>query len=83
MTERRATKCLNSDQIQRALEVMRSYLASPKNPDGRTPIEVQTERDHLRASLIDTELKPLLEDYLSGRVSQRLQDEGRWSQQKE
>ena len=45
---------------------MHAYLAAPKNPDGRTPIEVQTARDQQRARLIDGELKPLLQNYLSG-----------------
>ena len=65
------TQFLRTDQIQRAVEVMRAYLAAPKNPDadGRTPMEVQTERDQKRASLIEGELKPLLQDYLLGRTS--------------
>lgn len=57
---------LKPEQIQSALEVMRAYLAAPKNPDGRTPMEVQTERDHQRVDLIESELKLLLQNYLSG-----------------
>jgi hypothetical protein len=60
---------LSADQIRQAVEVMRGYLAAPKNPDGRTLIEVQTERDQFRVKLIETELKPLLKDYLSSRIS--------------
>jgi hypothetical protein len=60
---------LSGDQIRRAVEVLRAYLAAPKNPDGRTRIEVQTERDQFRVKLIETELKPLQKDYLSGRIS--------------
>lgn len=59
---------LINEQRQRALEVMREYLAAPKNPDGRTPLEVQSERDQKREELIDTQLKPLLDEYLEGRV---------------
>src|SRR5882762_4978453 len=65
MTEQRE-QFLDNNQIQSALEVVRAYLTAPKNPDGRAPMEVQTERDQKRARLIDSELKPLLKDYLSG-----------------
>jgi hypothetical protein len=60
---------LDSDQLQSALQLMHAYLAAPKNPDGRTPMEVQTERDQLRVRLIESELKPLLKDYLSGKLN--------------
>src|SRR5260370_40803536 len=53
---------LDSNQIQSALDVMQAYLAARKNPDGRTPMEVQTERDQERLRLIESELKPLLRD---------------------
>ncbi len=68
MTEQQ-THFLSPDQVQRAIEVMRAYLAAPKNPDGQTPVEVQTERDQQRVSLIESELKPLLKDYLEGRTT--------------
>ena len=57
---------LKSEQIQSALEVMHAYLTAPKNPDGRTPMKVQKERDDQRILLIENELKPLLQKYLSG-----------------
>lgn len=59
---------LTHDQRQRALEVMKEYLAAPKNPDGRTPLEEETELDRNREGIIDQQLKPLLDDYLGGRV---------------
>src|SRR5260370_35410175 len=65
MTEQRQ-QFLDSNQIQSALEVVRAYLTAPKNPDGRTPMEVRRERDQQRVRLIESELKPLLRDYLSG-----------------
>ena len=65
MTER-PKHLLSDDQIQRAVAVMQDYLAAPKNPDGRTPMEVQTERDKHRVRLIEAELQPLLCAYLSG-----------------
>lgn len=68
MTEKRQ-QVLDTSQIESALEVMRAYLAAPKNPDGRTPMEVQTERDQHRVRLIDSELNPLLKDYLSGQLN--------------
>src|SRR5437879_1611395 len=48
---------------------MRAYLAAPKNLDGRTPLEIQHERNQFRVKLIETDIKPLLKDYLSSRVS--------------
>ena len=59
---------LSQDQQQRALEVMQNYLAAPKNPDGRTPLEVQAARDRKREEIIDQQLKPLLDAYLNGSV---------------
>jgi len=44
MTERRQ-QFLDSNQIQSALEVMRAYVNAPKNSDGRTPMEIETEMD--------------------------------------
>jgi hypothetical protein len=60
---------LSTEQVQRAVEVMQAYLAAPKNPDGRTPMEVQAERDRLRVSLIEGELIPLVQGFLSGQSS--------------
>jgi len=59
---------LNTIQIQSALAVMRAFLAAPKNPDGRSPVDDDTELDQKRIRLIETELKPLLNDYLSGKL---------------
>ncbi len=60
---------LTVQQKERALEVMREYLAAPPNPDGRTPREVQTERDESRVKHIEGELKPLVQGYLDGKVA--------------
>src|SRR5260370_17166421 len=68
MTEQRQ-QFLDSNQIQSALEVVRAYLTAIKNPDGRTAMEVQTERDRERVRLIENELKPLLKDYVSGQMN--------------
>ena len=59
---------LNQDQTQRALEAMREYLAAPRNSEGKTPQEVQAERDEKRQEVIDQKLKALLSAYLSGKV---------------
>lgn len=59
---------LNTIQIQSALAVMRAFWAAPKNPDGRSPVDDDTELDQKRIRLIETELKPLLNDYLSGKL---------------
>jgi len=56
---------LDSNQIRSALESVRAYLSAPNNPDGRTPMERQAERDQRRIHVIETELKPLLKDFLS------------------
>jgi hypothetical protein len=68
MNEKRQ-QLLDSNQIQSALEAMRIFLAAPKNPDGRTPMEDDTELDQKRVRLIEAELKPLLKDYLSGELN--------------
>ncbi len=60
---------LTQEQLNRALEVMREYLAAPQNPDGRTPEEVQSERDERRAEIIENVMHPLLTDYIDGAVS--------------
>lgn len=60
---------LSQEQRTRALEVMREYLAAPRNPDGRTPRVVQSERDDNRVKLIEGQLKPLLARYLAGQMS--------------
>jgi len=59
---------LDSNQIQTALEVVRAYLSAPKDPNGRTMIEVESEWDQQRVRLIESELKPLVKEYLSGQV---------------
>ncbi len=60
---------LNDEQLTVALRLLADYLAAPVNPDGRTPMQVQSERDERRAEIIDRQLVPLLESYLDGRVS--------------
>jgi hypothetical protein len=60
---------LTQQQRDRAVEVMREYLAAPRNPDGRTPQVVQRERDERRTQLIESELKPLVQGYLQGHVA--------------
>ncbi|HUW82031.1 MAG TPA: hypothetical protein VMZ31_04435 [Phycisphaerae bacterium] len=59
---------LTPEQQQHALEVMREYLAAPRNADGRTPVDLEAESDRNRAEIIDGELKPLLDAYLAGQV---------------
>lgn len=59
---------LTQQQKERAVEAMRDYLAAPRNPDGRTPHDVQRERDGRRVEHIEGALKPLVQSYLGGRV---------------
>jgi hypothetical protein len=60
---------LSKDQRERAIEVMRQYLAAPRNPDGSLPRVVQQERDESRVKRIEGELKPLVQGYLEGRIA--------------
>lgn len=60
---------LNNEQQQQALEVMNLYLTAPKGEDGLTPVERSAALDKNRASLIEAELLPLLQSYLSGQTS--------------
>lgn len=58
----------NDQQCKRAVEVMNEYLLAPRGPEGKTPMEISEELDRNRAKLIESELKPLLADYLTGKV---------------
>ena len=59
---------INEQQRERALEVMSEYLSAPRGPEGKTPVELDAELDANRIKLIESELKPLLADYLAGKV---------------
>ena len=59
-------KIINEQQCKRAVEVMNEFLSAPDGPDGKTPVELDTELDTNRVKLIENELKPLLADYLAG-----------------
>jgi hypothetical protein len=50
------------------VEIMQLYLNAPPNKDGQTPAQRSEDGDKERAKLIDTTLKPLLEDYLAGNL---------------
>jgi hypothetical protein len=57
---------LSVEQRDRAIEVMRAYLAAPPVSEGRSPVEIESELDRNRAELIDTQLNPLVRSYLTG-----------------
>ncbi len=59
---------INEQQSKRALEVMNEYLSAPGGPEGKTPVELDVELDEKRVKLIESELKPLLADYLAGKI---------------
>src|ERR1017187_10115521 len=59
---------INEQQRKRAVEVMNEFLVAPRGPDGKTPVELDTELDTNRVKLIENELKPLLAGYLAGKV---------------
>ena len=48
---------------------MHEYLSAPRGPEGKTPVEVSADLDENRVNLIDKELKPILADYLAGKVA--------------
>ncbi|OPY25460.1 MAG: hypothetical protein A4E23_00083 [Methanomethylovorans sp. PtaU1.Bin073] len=58
---------LNEQQNNVALDVMKEYL-SKVFADGKTAVEIEDQLDKDRVKLIDSELKPLLSDYLQGKV---------------
>lgn len=58
---------LTKEQEDRALQLVQEYLAA-ENPDGTTPLQVQSDRDQKRRELIKQSLQPLLVGYLSGSV---------------
>jgi hypothetical protein len=60
---------INEQQRKRAIEVMNEFLSAPLGPEGRTPVELDAELDANRVKLIENELKPLLADYLAGKVA--------------
>ncbi len=60
---------LQPEQRRRAIETLHEYLAAPPNSDGRKPMEVEAEGDQRRVQLIETELKPLVDAYLTGQTS--------------
>src|SRR5262249_40412507 len=55
-------------QVSRAVEVMKEYLNAPPTADGKTPCQRSEEVDKDRAELIDGQLKPLVDGYLSGKA---------------
>ncbi len=58
---------LKEQQKQRALEVMKAYLAA-RTGNGESLPEHDAEFDRQRAAVIEGQLRPLLGAYLSGRV---------------
>lgn len=59
---------LKDEQQQRAIEVMQAYLDAPRNPDGTLPRERHADRDKKRAEVIEKQLAPLVQQYLSGLI---------------
>lgn len=57
---------LNEQQRQRIKEVLNEYSSATIGTDGKTFVENNTIWDENRIHIIDTELKPLLSEYLKG-----------------
>jgi hypothetical protein len=62
------TPLLNAQQIARAVDAMNEYLSAPPGPGGKTPVEEEGELDQKRVALIESELKPLVSNFLAGKV---------------
>jgi hypothetical protein len=59
---------LTEEQRQRAIEVMWEFLNAPAGADGKTPPQDDEALDTARVEVIEQQLKPLLTDYLEGRL---------------
>lgn len=59
---------LNEAQERLAVETMRAYLSAASD-DGRMVVEFEADLDSKRISIIQTELKPLLSQYLAGKIA--------------
>ncbi len=59
---------INEQQGKRAVEMMNAYLSAPPGSDGKTLVEAGVDVDAKRVKLIENELKPLLANYLAGKV---------------
>jgi len=57
---------LSVEQADDALTVVHQYLDLPVTSDGRTPQQQMAVLDQRRTDWIDADLKPLVEQYLSG-----------------
>ena len=60
---------LNDQQRERAVEAMKEYLGAPPLENGKTPAEDEADYDKKRVHLIEGELKPLINRYLSGAIA--------------
>ncbi len=60
---------LTEEQSQRAVEAMQEYFNAPAGPDGKTRTQHYLEFDASRANVIDNQLRPLLSEYLAGKVA--------------
>jgi len=59
---------LSKEQRQRALEVMQEYLDAAQINDGKTPVVRSIEWDSERVKVIESQIKPLLSEYLNGSI---------------
>jgi hypothetical protein len=59
---------LSTEQTVAAVGAMKQYLDKQVGSTGNTPAQRMAKLDEERAELIDTELKPLVEEYLAGTI---------------
>ena len=64
-----ASQTLTSELREIALAALDAYLDAPPTPDGRSPVEIETELDGKRVEVIENTLKPLLAGYLAGSIT--------------
>lgn len=57
---------LTAEQLDRALEAMKTYINAPRQEGGLTPLEASRQLDRRRVEMIERDLRPLLERYLRG-----------------
>lgn len=59
---------LNSEQLNTAIALMRTYLNAQKGVNEKTDWDIEAEADQQRITVIESTLKPLLRQFLAGKV---------------
>lgn len=62
------TTLLSDEQVERAVRLMREHLSMPTREDGLEQADADADLDRKRIALIDSELKPLVNNFLAGQT---------------